>query len=229
MQNKRPIILFKLTEQLRTFGLKKTIQTCLSVIQDKIFETRYGLDTADALFLDELDFSASDTEHANDYWPTRIRHLTKLFEEINIATDGLGFVDFGCGKGRILFFVTRYNFSKIVGIELSNDLTIVARNNMEKFCEKKTVNTPIEILNMNALDYETGGDDHVYYFFRPFDDVVMKAVIDNILESLTQSPRLIWIIINNTTYDSLLNNYTQLKKTHTFYYAAANFVVYKNS
>lgn len=40
------------------------------------------------------------------------------------------FLDLGSGKGRMVLSAARFPFRRIIGVELSNDLTAIARRNV---------------------------------------------------------------------------------------------------
>ena len=59
--------------------------------------------------------------------------------------EGDVFVDFGCGKGRVLFLAARYRFARIIGVELSERMAEQARRNLAR--EPRVV---VEVANAAA-------------------------------------------------------------------------------
>ena len=98
------------------------------------------------------------------------------------------FVDFGSGKGRVVFQAARYPFARVVGVEISETLNEVARRNIERnrhrlHCQDVT------LVTLDAAEFEIPDDMTVGYFFYPFAGATFERVITNIVSSLDRRPR----------------------------------------
>ena len=95
-----------------------------------------------------------------------------------------------------------YGFKKITGIEFSEELCTEARKNISpvqvKFPEKI-----FNVIHANAADYEIENDTNVFFFFNPFDATVMLAVVKNILLSLKNHPREIYVVYVNPVHKEI--------------------------
>ncbi len=114
---------------LQEKGWRRSWQSVTSVIGDYFFDLIYGTDTAGWVTVDALDITDEDKKHSVRYQPTRVRHVRKLLSELSLPP-GRVFVDFGCGKGRVLMVASCYPFQRIVGVEISGRLCDVARRNV---------------------------------------------------------------------------------------------------
>jgi SAM-dependent methyltransferase len=110
--------------------------------------------------------------------------------------EGQVFVDFGCGKGRVLLAAAAYPFRRIVGIEFSPELCTICRRNISSFRQRYRSHIEIDVIQSDATKYNIGHDESVFFFFNPFECGLMKEVLHNIQSSAEISPRKIWIIVN---------------------------------
>ena len=110
---------------------------------------------------------------------------------ITITQDDV-LVDFGSGKGRMVFLAAHYPFKKIVGVEISEELNQVARQNIERHLpELRSKN--IELVTSDALLFAIPDDMTIAYFYNPFQGEIFKAVLANIHSSLERRPRSLWV------------------------------------
>ena len=92
-------------------------------------------------------------------------------------------VDYGCGKGRVGFFLNRQLGCKAIGIEYDERIFAQAMENLRNYRGEG-----ISLLNTRAEDYKPREADS-FYFFNPFSVEILRAVLQNILESYYENPR----------------------------------------
>ena len=61
------------------------------------------------------------------------------------------FVDFGSGKGRVVYQGARYPFARVVGVEISEDMNRVARENVERM-RAQLRSREVELVTSDVLD-----------------------------------------------------------------------------
>ena len=88
-------------------------------------------------------------------------------------------IDFGCGKGRVSFFLAYLTKAKIIGIEYDERLYERALEN-HKRC---IYSNKVELVNCNAKDYIIPLDVTGLYFFNPFSVEILKDVLENARQS----------------------------------------------
>jgi hypothetical protein len=103
------------------------------------------------------------------------------------------FVDFGSGKGRIVYQAARYPFARVMGIEISEHLNHVARQNIERN-RRRLVCQDVELVTMDAVEFPVPDDVTHAYFYYPFEGETFRRVLDNIVESLDRRPRRLRLI-----------------------------------
>jgi len=120
------------------------------------------------------------------------------------------FVDFGCGKGRIIYCAAKFPLKKIIGIELSPKLLDVAKNNIAKNL-RYLICKNIEFVLSDVCDLEIPKDMTVAYMYNAFNGSVFKKVMENIRASYIQSSRKIRLIYLNPRMHEYLMEYDWLR------------------
>jgi SAM-dependent methyltransferase len=149
-----------------------------------------------------LDRTMDTSEYAvelDHFHPERTWYLPSDWLDMRRALRGIEvgptdvFVDFGSGKGRILYQAARYPFGKVIGVEISDTLTEIARENIEKNRHKLRCQR-IEFVTTDAADFAIPDDMTVAYLFHPFSGDTFRNVIDNIVRSINRHTRPLTII-----------------------------------
>ncbi|MFJ7935385.1 class I SAM-dependent methyltransferase [Sporosarcina sp. NPDC096371] len=135
------------------------------------------------------------SSHYNRYEATPYSALDELFcDYVLERTDGI--VDFGCGKGRLAFYLHNRFEVSVIGIEMSAQLYQEALENLASYRQKaKRVGGSIRFECCLAEDYVVESEDNRFYFFNPFSIQIFGRVVDNILCSVEQQKRAVDIIL----------------------------------
>lgn len=137
----------------------------------------------------------SSNENYNPYEPTAYETLETLLEHYTI-TESDHVVDFGCGKGRVNFFLHHFTGAQVNGIEMMDDFIEDAMVNLEGYKKMHPVrDNSIEFFVCLAEEYPITDEDNKFYFFNPFSVRIFQKVVDNILRSVENSPRSVDIIL----------------------------------
>jgi SAM-dependent methyltransferase len=141
------------------------------------------------------------SSHYNRYEATPYQALDEFFQVYELKnTDKL--VDFGCGKGRLPFYIHNRFGVSVTGIEMSGQLYQEALENQTSYMQKgKQSNAFIRFERCLAEEYKVEAGDNRFYFFNPFSIQIFMTVIDNILLSVEQEKRTVDIILYYPTSD----------------------------
>jgi len=219
-------ILVRLVESLTRRGVRRTLQTGMSISEDYLFDFRHGTNTARRVRVSTLFVPSVNKSEAMDYIPTRGRAFRKLLAALDLPADSV-FVDFGCGKGKLLLLASHLGFKRVVGLEFSPELCEVARRNAAVY--RRHAKSAIEIVCTDVTDYEFADDENVLFFFNPFNRSVMTRVLEKIEASFVRNPREIRLIYNDPAWLDLIERGTDFRKTCTFVYGGHEFVVFNKS
>lgn len=206
---------------------QRSIQSCLSVLEDWYFDNRFRLDTRSEVSISDLDIPHTDKIHADKYKPTRTRYFRKLMQQLAPEKQGV-FVDVGCGKGRILLLAALYGFNKIRGIEISNNLSRIAEQNIEAFQQSYCTDCEMKVICTNVLAYEFQHDESLFFLYSPFDLYVTENFLSRVRSSLSNAPRKLCLVINEFRFPELLQDDSVFRLSMIVRYGAAFFRVYTN-
>lgn len=133
-----------------------------------------------------VDYSDEDF-HNYGYDPTPYIVLEKLVQLDFLDGEDV-VVDYGCGKGRISFFINSQVGCRVIGIDRSEKLLEEANRNLNQYgnCED------IIFINSNAEDFSPN-EANRFYFFNPFSTKIFSRVLRRIEESFLKNPREILI------------------------------------
>lgn len=94
-------------------------------------------------------------------------------------------LDYGCGKGRVDFYLSYQTKCKTIGVEYDDRMYKRAIENLKSSGQNHRVQFILE----NAIHYKIGvGIDRIY-LFNPFSIDVLQKVINNINDSYYKNPR----------------------------------------
>lgn len=132
--------------------------------------------------------SGRDDSEANPchypYEPTPYSVLERLANSEYIGKRNV-LIDYGCGKGRVDFFLSYQLRCKTIGVEYDERLYKAALRNKEAAVSGRTA----EFVLANAERYTVQTEVDRFYFFNPFSLEILKHVIGKILASYYEKMR----------------------------------------
>lgn len=133
------------------------------------------------------DDSRADQYHY-PYEPTPYSVLERLANAGYITKKNI-LVDYGCGKGRVDFFLAYQTRCKTIGVEYDDRIYASTLEN------KKTAvsGNRTDFVLGNAEEYEVPEDADRFYFFNPFSVTLLRKVMNRIEESYYKNPREILV------------------------------------
>ena len=97
-----------------------------------------------------------------------------MLERLDIkSTDKI--LDVGCGKGSALKTISKFPFGLVAGIELSEVIASIARNNF-----RKTTYNQIEIFTGDILDFDFLSNFNIFYLYNPFSREILQKFISKL-------------------------------------------------
>ena len=79
----------------------------------------------------DLDSDDSDRQYSCGYQPVRPNAFNEIVRQLGIEYQHFTFVDFGSGLGRAVLLASEFPFKKVIGVELSPQLTRIAFANVK--------------------------------------------------------------------------------------------------
>jgi len=190
----------RLRYSIASTGLPRTLMDVASHLttyrpdRDHSFDRRYGTDTAGAVETSSLGIASDERrDQAILYLPSPARVTEWMLESVGIDHKDFTFVDLGCGKGRVLLVAARYPFRRIVGVDISAELTGIARDNAERFRPHAGGCKNIDVVNADATTFDFPETDLLLHLYHPFEPAVTRAVLRGLEGSLEGRPRRVYV------------------------------------
>lgn len=178
-------------------------------VPDTAYDDEHGVDTSGVISLADLDIESGNWEFGVRYTPTVPEVFQEMMGQLKIDHDRFTFIDYGAGKGRVLLMAAGYGFQQVIGIEFSPELCAIANENIARaaagagqgrvFCECA-----------DAVEYRLPREPLVLYFYNPFEENIMRPVLDHLGASLGEAPRDVYVLYYNPVLLSLLERRPEL-------------------
>lgn len=169
---------------------------------EKEWEKKLKIDTCG-----RIDGHADEYHHP--YEPTPYSVLERLAESEYITKDSK-VLDYGCGKGRVGFFLHYKLGCSVVGIEYEEKICAKAQENLGSYvggtwgtAQRASKSSTSDGLELSCKGYAWRGVEFVcadakdvtvedadcFYYFNPFSLEILQSVLGRILESYYEEPR----------------------------------------
>jgi 16S rRNA G966 N2-methylase RsmD len=164
-----------------------------------VHDRRLGVHTAEELQPAELGVEAPGR---GEYKASGWRDLSKILHPSEVTADDV-FIDLGAGMGRIVLEAAMYPFARVIGIEVSERLTTIARENVERRRPYLRCRD-VELITADVAEYDLPDDVTVAYMFNPFRGELFETVISGLLNSMDRHPRVLRLIYRTPLEDEVL-------------------------
>jgi len=127
-------------------------------------------------------------EYHHPYEPTPYCVLERMAES-GFFREGNTVLDYGCGKGRVGFFLSDRTGAKTIGIEYDPRIYADAMENRRTAVSRRKP----DFLLMRAEEYAVPPEADRCYFFNPFSVEILRAICARIIGSWYEAPRDIFL------------------------------------
>lgn len=169
-------------------------------LDDRITRLRWRISKRVGNLLFERDLeTAGHSSSVEHFHPDRVWYQASGWSYLRRALprkeveQGDVFIDFGSGKGRVVYQAARYPFARVIGVEIAPELAEIARHNLQRN-RHKLVCQNVEIITADVTTFKIPDDMTVAYFYYPFVGDTFQRVIDNIIASLDRRPRRVRLV-----------------------------------
>lgn len=155
--------------------------------------------------------SGRDDSHADQYRypyePTPYCVLERLADS-GYLRKGNTILDYGCGKGRVEFFLSWQTRCRSIGIEYDERIYEKAVENQKRAAAAGRVTFEL----VNAEQFQVPEEADRVYFFNPFSLEILQKVISRIIDSYYAAPReiLLFFYYPSDEYISFLMTVDEL-------------------
>lgn len=125
-------------------------------------------------------------QHKHPYEPTPYVVLERLANSGFLKKRGT-LLDYGCGKGRVGFYLSYQLRCNTIGIEFDKRIYEAAMQNVSK----AAYSGKVSFFHQRAECYEVPNEVDAIFFFNPFSVAILQKVFAKIRDSYYESPRTI--------------------------------------
>lgn len=118
-------------------------------------------------------------------------------------------LDYGCGKGRVDFFLAYQTRCRAIGVEYDERILGSAKNNQKSAVSGNRT----EFVHENAETYCVPAEVDRVFFFNPFSVEILQKALARVLESYYEEPRelLLFFYYPSDEYVAYLMQHPQLE------------------
>jgi SAM-dependent methyltransferase len=191
---------------VRRYGVRGTLRQAVGVgatakerrryqQREREFDERHNVETAGIVRLFGLDITSPWKELGVRYQAINPDVFRPLIERLPIDYRQFVFFDFGSGKGRALLLASEFPFKRVTGVEFAPELHAVAERNIQNFTSARQQCSDIEAICADATTVELPPEPVVLFFNNPFEEPVMRVVLERVQQSLSERPRQLLLLL----------------------------------
>ena len=170
----------KLKHAIQRRRIDSQIQRMMKRVKadNEVFDSKYGVDTATDVLLDEYDVPEEATRGAGYYQAIHEGVLRTIISNLVPDTQAFDFIDIGSGKGKALLVASKFPFRRVLGVELSPRLHAVAAANIQAFtASAEAVCGDVSSACIDARELSGLGDKTLLFVFNPFEEGPMQDFV----------------------------------------------------
>lgn len=126
--------------------------------------------------------------HANPYLASQPEDIRSVFKNLDVDFRKYCFVDYGCGKGRVLAEAVRYPFKSVIGIDFAKELCEACEANLERVRSTQRCGD-VQVFQADATEFDLPHEPCVVYIYNSFRGPVLAATLERIRKSVENYPR----------------------------------------
>lgn len=186
-----------LADRVKETGLRATVKYVRHRVIERYCEWRLGIETSGKLGLEEIGI---DNRLSRGYHPTDYPSIRRVLRRLSIREDRDVLVDYGCGMGRVVIYAATWPFRRIIGVEISERLSEIARANVRR-ARGRLRCRDVEIVTADALSYRLPEDVTIVFMYNPFAGELLAGVLAGMRRSLARAPRELTLVYKNPEPD----------------------------
>ena len=175
------------------------------------FDRKFGTDTGGYLGPEDLVKGRANDALNHGYSaiaPSVFHEACRGWRETLPAVSGrieaYSFVDVGAGKGRALLLATELPFRKVIGVELSEELSRIAEQNVARWSRVARPKVKVRLVQGDATKFRWPRTPLLVYLYNPFACSLVAQMAENLAAVAASGSGLVDLLyVNPTCTDTL--------------------------
>ena len=155
----------------------------------QILSERLGVDFGG--YIPDTESLGTNSAYCNGYEASY--PMPEIFRMLDIK-QGDRLLDIGSGKGYAMYLFSQFPFSKIHGVELSEELFKISKANLEKIFPD---DDRFQVFCGDALELDCLDDYNYIFMYNPFPREIIPTFVDRLKKSLINNPRKLVVVYQN--------------------------------
>lgn len=165
-------------------------------------EKKYRINTTSFNNLSRFRIRGDQLAHATEYMPVSYFTMEQLLLHLPENAKKGTFLDIGCGKGRAMCIAAHYGFKHVSGIDFAKEMIDAAAKNLAQ-TKELSKDFQYELSWADITTLEIGKEVSTVFLFNPFDEILMKLVVQKIKTSLINHPRFLHVLYASPRHEEL--------------------------
>jgi hypothetical protein len=175
------------------------------------FDLEHDIETSQFVHPSDLSVLSQNWLEGLSYQPTPVNLIREAITSLPIHAAEFTFIDFGSGKGRVLFVASEFPFARIIGVEYAPELHEAACRNLQRYRGETQQCRSIEPICQDMTTFHFPEGPLVLFFYNPAFEPVMRIMAAKI----KGLPQACWVVYVNPRYD-VFGSLTRARKTDTY-------------
>jgi SAM-dependent methyltransferase len=168
-------------------------------------EKKYGINSTSFNNLSRFKITGHQLAHATEYMPVNYFTIEHLFNHLPQKALAGTFLDIGCGKGRAMCVAAAFGFQQVTGIDFAKEMIDAAEKNLLATKEQYP-SLSYHLVWGDISTLEIGKQVQTVFLFNPFDEVLIKTVLQKIEASLKSYPRDLYVLYASPRHEECFFN-----------------------
>ena len=175
------------------------------------FDQEHNIETSQHVHPSDLRVNSGNWLDGLSYQPTPVKLIRETIAALPINAAEFTFIDFGSGKGRVLFVASEFPFARIIGVEYAVELHEAVRRNLQSYRGETQKCGRIEAVCQDMTTFHFPEGPLGLFFFNPAIETVMRTMAAKI----TVLSQACWVVYVNTRYN-VFESLNRVRKTDTY-------------
>jgi hypothetical protein len=181
----------------------------IRALRDRLFDRRYGIRTSGFKTLEDLGLGVAG-ENSHNYRGVPVALFDAAFASLSLDYPRFEFVDYGSGMGKALLLAARFPFRRITGVEFAPELHKAAEHNISTWRMSAQRCFDVRSVLADASTWPLPEGDCVLFFFNPFREPLMRAVLRRIIQD-AKAGNVLYLVYIHPTYPQVFADFPALR------------------